>query len=204
MIAKEIEEMFAKIGYDNLFYPFQDDFRNDRIVAWSNETGNRIEITNLPYVYKFNERTGRVLRITKAEYKAIVKLKESLNWNTNISVDYLTPDSDEVIGIPYRNKSFYSKDIDMKIVSPMLKELIKTLNFEEVCKLFKEICFDQVAYWDDEAKGIIYKDDSYSKLNREQACQLQRKVSTAVDLFSQSIVNKNTFDENYLRERLGL
>lgn len=199
----EVQELFNKLGYDNVFFPFEDCFRNDRVVAYSHKTGNRIEITDSPYVYKFNEETGRMHKITKDEYSAIVKLKESLGWNLNICLSYVTPVSDGVLGIPYRNKSFYSKDIDMKVVEPMLRELAKTLNFEEICKLFREICFDQVAYWSDENKGIIYKDETYNKINREQACQLQRKVSTAVDLFSQSIINKNTFEEGYLLERLG-
>lgn len=203
-MAEEVKEMFAKIGYDNLYFPFEDCFRNDRVVAFSHETGNRIEITNTPYIYKFNENTGRVHKITDAEYKAIDALKTSLNWNPIISLNYTTVASDGVLGAPYRNKSFYSKELDIEVVEPMLMEVIKTLSFEEICKLFREVCYDQVCYYSEDNKGIIYKDESYSKLNREQACRLQRKVSTAVDLFAQSIIDKREFDEDYLTERLGL
>ena len=101
-----------------------------------------------------------------------------------------------------RNYAFNSKEIHMDRVEEVLRYTSSKLNFSEICKMFREICYDQVCYWNSDLCGIIYK-DGRDNLATEQACRLQRKVSTAVDLFSQSIVDKRVFDEGYLEERLG-
>ena len=101
-----------------------------------------------------------------------------------------------------REYSFLKKEIDMSRIEKVLLYVISKLSFAEICKLFREICYDQVCYYSEDSKGIIYKQDR-SALNKEQACRLQRKVSTAVDLFSQSVIDGREFDEDYLSERLG-
>lgn len=102
-----------------------------------------------------------------------------------------------------RNYSFMKKGIDMDRVNTQLLEVISNLSFEEICKMFREICYDQVCYYSEDSKGIIYKTDR-SNINKEQACRLQRKVSTAIDLYAQSVVDAREFEEDYLTERLGL
>lgn len=101
-----------------------------------------------------------------------------------------------------RNYSFIDKEIHMDRVNEVLRYTCSKLNFNEVCKMFREICYDQVAYYSNDLCSHIYKDDR-DKLNVEQCNRLQRKVSTAVDLFSQSLLDKRVFEESYLEERLG-
>lgn len=201
-VTKEYEKEWEKLGYDNVFFPFQDNFRNDRLVAYSHRSGNRIEIYNTPYPLKFNEKNGRLMKITTDELRLINKCKEALGWNTCISIDYLTSKDEDTFGIGRRKYPFYDSKINMDRVNPTLIDVISNLSFTEICKMFREICYDQVCYYSDDNKGIIYKTDR-SALNREQACGLQRKVSTAVDLFEQSVVDKREFEEKYLEERLG-
>ena len=59
-----------------------------------------------------------------------------------------------------------------------------------------------VCYYDKDLCARIYKDKEYSKLNREQACRLQRLLSSACDLFGQSVIDKREFDEGYLHHWL--
>lgn len=192
------------IGYDNFYFPYQDNFRQDRIIAYSHKNHNFIEIYNNPYPLKYNEDTGKRMTITNEEYKLIVRTKEAFGWDTTIELGYLTNNKSVSYGITPRDYSFYDKDIRIERVNKQLKEVISNLSFEEICKMFREICYDQVCYYSEDAKGHIYNDNEYTKTHIEQATYLQRKVSTAVDLYCQSIVNKNTFNEDYLRERLGL
>lgn len=199
----EVSDKWHSIGYDNFYYPFQDTFRNDRIIAYSHKTKNKIEIYNNPYPLKYNDQSGRLCRITDKEYKLIVETKQALGWDTIIQLDYPISDSERSIGLGERDYNFFRKDINMLRVDAILKDVISFLSFEEICKMFREICYDQVSYYNDDLKGHIYKGD-YERKHIEQATFLQRKISTAVDLYSQVLVNKNTFNEDYLRERLGL
>lgn len=198
------KERLNELGYDNVFYPFEDDFRQDRIVAYSHETKNRIEIYNNPYPLKFNEDTGKLMKFTQKEYNAVVEAKKALGWDSKINLPYLTGRSEGTYGIGYRDYSFYKPGLDMDRVQKVLKEVISELSFDEVCKMFREICYDQVCYYDNELKGHIYNNSEYTQKHIEDATFLQRKVSTAVDLYAQVITDKHTFNEDYLRERLGL
>jgi len=101
-----------------------------------------------------------------------------------------------------RKTSFYSKEIDMERVEEVLHDVISTLNFTEVCKMFREICYGQIFYHDEERKGIVYK-GGYEERNIEQANRLQQNVSIAVSLYCQSIVDKNVFNEDYLKGRIS-
>lgn len=193
-----------ELGYNNIFYPFEDCFRQDRIVIFNSETSDRIEIFNNPYVLKYNEITGKLKTLTTEEYKAIVEFKEELNWCRDIHLSYITKKDSQVLGIGNRNYSFYKPGLDMDRVQKVLKETISMLSFDEVCKMFREICYDQICYYGEDNKGHIYNNDEYTQKHIEQATYLQRKISTAVDLYSQVIVDKHTFDEKYLEERLGL
>lgn len=109
--------------------------------------------------------------------------------------------ADEQLKITPR-KSFYSNEIDMKRVEPMLEYVISNLTLMEVLKLVREVSYDMVCYYDDDRKGIIYQSDDYDEDHRLQACKLQRLVGTACDLFGQSIIGKRKFDDGYLSQYL--
>lgn len=95
-------------------------------------------------------------------------------------------------------KSFYEDELNMDRVNIAIEYIASNLTLKEALKLIREISYDMVSYWDKENCARIYKDKSYSKLNQEQACRLQRLLSTACDLFGQSVINKREFDEGYL------
>lgn len=97
-------------------------------------------------------------------------------------------------------KSFYEDELNMDRVNVAIEYIASNLTLTEALKLIREISYDMVAYWDKENCARIYKDKSYSKLNQEQACRLQRLLSSACDLFGQSVINKREFDEGYLRK----
>ena len=99
-------------------------------------------------------------------------------------------------------KDFYAKELNLDRMNKVLEYVISTLTLQEVLKMIREISYDMVAYWDKENCARIYKDKSYSKLNQEQACRLQRLLSSACDLFGQSIIDKREFDEGYLHHWL--
>lgn len=96
--------------------------------------------------------------------------------------------------------SFYSDDINLKRVNEVLIYVIKHLNLGEILKMIRDISYDMICYYDEDNKGIIYKDKEYSIITREQACRLQRLLSAACDLFGQSIIQKREFDEKYLEK----
>lgn len=102
-----------------------------------------------------------------------------------------------------RKYEFNGKDFDSRRVEEVLRYNISKLNFKEICKMFRDICYDRVAYYSQDLCSDIYKDPNRDKLNVEQCCRLQRKVSTAIDLFEQSYSDARVFDEDYLAERLG-
>lgn len=193
-----------KLGYNNIFYPFEDCFRQDRIVIFNTETSDRIEIFNSPYILKYNELTGKLMTLTTEECRGIKEFKEELGWCKDIQLSYITKNDSQVFGVGNRNYSFYKPGLDMDRVQKVLKETISMLSFDEVCKMFREICYDQICYYGEDNKGHIYNNNEYTQKHIEQATYLQRKISTAVDLYAQVIVDKHTFDEKYLEERLGL
>jgi hypothetical protein len=69
--------------------------------------------------------------------------------------------------------------------------------------MIREISYDMVCYYSDEHKGKIYQDDTYSEQNRFEACQLQRLLSAACDLFGQSIIQHREFGDDYLNHWLN-
>lgn len=97
-------------------------------------------------------------------------------------------------------KNFYEDELNMDRVNIAIEYIASNLTLKEALKLIREISYDMVSYWDKENCARIYKDKSYSKLNQEQACRLQRLLSSACDLFGQSVINKREFDEGYLRK----
>ena len=97
-------------------------------------------------------------------------------------------------------KSFYEDELNMGRVNIAIEYIASNLTLKEALKLIREISYDMVSYWDAENCARIYRDKSYSKLNQEQACRLQRLLSSACDLFGQSVINKREFDEGYLRK----
>ena len=99
-------------------------------------------------------------------------------------------------------KDFYAKELNLDRMNKVLECVISTLTLQEILKMIREISYDMVSYWDKENCARIYKDKSYSKLNQEQDCRLQRLLSSACDLFGQSIIDKREFDEGYLHHWL--
>ena len=99
-------------------------------------------------------------------------------------------------------KDFYAKELNLDRMNKVLEYVINTLTLQEILKMIREISYDMVCYYDKDLCSKIYKDKEYSKLNQEQACRLQRLLSSACDLFGQSIIDKREFDEGYLHHWL--
>ena len=102
-----------------------------------------------------------------------------------------------------RRKDFYANELNMERMNKVLECVITTLTLQEILKMIREISYDMVCYYDENLCSKIYKDKEYSKLNQEQACRLQRLLSSACDLFGQSIINHREFDEGYLNHWLN-
>lgn len=100
-------------------------------------------------------------------------------------------------------KNFYANELNIERMDEVLEYVISTLTLKEILKMVREISYDMVCYYGEHNKGIIYSDDKYSELNREQACRLQRLLSAACDLFEQSVVGHREFDEGYLNHWLN-
>lgn len=99
-------------------------------------------------------------------------------------------------------KNFFADELNLDRMNEVLNSVISTLTLKEILKMVREISYDMVCYYDEYNKGIIYSDDKYSELNQEQACQLQRLLSSACDLFEQSVVGHREFDNDYLSKWL--
>lgn len=97
-------------------------------------------------------------------------------------------------------EEFYSQDVNLDNAIKSMQYLVKHNNLKEIMWIFRNLSHEQVCYWGEDHKGIIYQDDSYSQVNREQACKIQRMLSTASDLFSQSILQHREFEESYLEK----
>jgi len=100
-------------------------------------------------------------------------------------------------------KSFYDDEMIYERMDEVLRDVCSKLTLKEVLKMIREISYDMVCYYGEDNKGIIYQKEEYSHLNREQACQIQRMLSTACDLFCQSVVQHREFDEGYLNKWLN-
>ena len=99
-------------------------------------------------------------------------------------------------------KDSYAQELHLDRTNQVLEYVINTLTLQEILKMIREISYDMVCYYDKDLCSKIYKDKEYSKLNQEQACRLQRLLSSACDLFGQSVIDKREFDEGYLHHRL--
>lgn len=99
-------------------------------------------------------------------------------------------------------KDFYADELDIDRMNNILEYVISNLTLKEILKMIREISYDMVCYYDKDLCSKIYKDKEYSKLNQEQACRLQRLLSSACDLFGQSIIDKREFEEGYLHHWL--
>lgn len=99
-------------------------------------------------------------------------------------------------------KDFYAKELNLDRMNKVLECVVNTLTLQEILKMIREISYDMVCYYNKDLCSKIYKDKEYSKLNQEQACRLQRLLSSACDLFGQSIIDKREFDEGYLHHWL--
>ncbi len=92
-----------------------------------------------------------------------------------------------------RDYDFYDAHLDMNRVYEMVKYVASRLSLEEILKMIREITYDMVA-----PNSKIYNGD-YSEINVEQANRFQSQLRDMCDFFAQSIVDKRTFDENYLK-----
>ena len=95
-------------------------------------------------------------------------------------------------------KEFLSNELNVVRAYDTLEYLVKKCTLKEILWIIRNISYDMVSYWDKDNCGIIYKSEKYSKINREQACQIQRDLSTCCNLFGQSIIDKREFEENYI------
>ena len=111
--------------------------------------------------------------------------------------------NNEIIKDIQPRKDFYAKELNLDRMNKVLEYVISTLTLQEVLKMIREISYDMVCYYDEDLCSKIYKDKEYSKINQEQACRLQRLLSSACDLFGQSIINHREFDEGYLNHWLN-
>lgn len=101
-----------------------------------------------------------------------------------------------------RRKDFYANELNMERMNEVLNFVISNLTLKEILKMIREISYDMVCYYDEDTKGIIYNGE-YNNNHRWQAFQLQRLLSTACDLFEQSVVGHREFDNDYLSKWLG-
>lgn len=92
-----------------------------------------------------------------------------------------------------------NESFDTEKMYTELSRLLDTYSFKELMWLFRNIIYDQIKYFSEENKGIIY-DGSYSRKNIDQATDFQRKISTYADLMSQTISSHREFDEGYLEQ----
>lgn len=99
-------------------------------------------------------------------------------------------------------ENFYANELNLERMNEVLNYVIENLTLKEILKMIREISYDMVCYYDKDLCSIIYKNKEYSKLNQEQACRLQRLLSSACDLFGQSVIDKREFDEGYLHHWL--
>ena len=111
--------------------------------------------------------------------------------------------NNEIITDIQPRKDFYAKELNLDRMNKVLEYVISTLTLQEVLKMIREISYDMVCYYAEDLCSKIYKDKEYSKINQEQACRLQRLLSSACDLFGQSIINHREFDEGYLNHWLN-
>ena len=101
-----------------------------------------------------------------------------------------------------KRKDFYANELNMERMNEVLNFVISNLTLKEILKMIREISYDMVCYYDEDAKGIIYN-GKYNENHRWQAFQLQRLLSSACDLFEQSVVSHREFDDKYLSKWLG-
>ena len=97
--------------------------------------------------------------------------------------------------------NFYADELNMNRVNETLEYVASHLTLKEILKMVREISYDMVCYYNEDAKGIIYNGE-YNDNHRWQACQLQRLLSSACDLFEQSVVGHREFDNDYLSKWL--
>ena len=91
------------------------------------------------------------------------------------------------------------EDFDTDKMYTEMIRLLDIYSFKELMWLFRNITYDQVKYFSEDNKGVIY-DGSYSRELIEQATDFQRKISTYADLMNQSISNHREFDRDYLKK----
>jgi len=113
-------------------------------------------------------------------------------------------DFDLIDVLDKREGSFYEDSLNMDTVENILKYSCQVANFKEVSKMYREVSYDQIAYWSEDSHSPIYDHpEKYSDLDIENLTFLQKKISTAIDLYTQMLVQGNHFDRKYLEDQLG-
>lgn len=113
-------------------------------------------------------------------------------------------DFDLIDVLDKREGSFYEDSLNMDTVENILKYSCQVANFKEVSKMYREVSYDQIAYWSEDSHSPIYDHpEKYSELDIENLTFLQKKISTAIDLYTQMLVQGNHFDRKYLEDQLG-
>jgi hypothetical protein len=94
--------------------------------------------------------------------------------------------------------NFYSKEFNYDRLNEVLNIVISQLNFKECSKMFGEIMNDQIAYHGEDSKGRIYN-GNYTQRQIELATNIYRRERDMRDLFNQIIIDKNDFNDEYLK-----
>lgn len=87
--------------------------------------------------------------------------------------------------------------MNYKLIEENIKNLKDNLTQQEIFKLMRELLYEQISYYGDNDKGIIYNGD-YSQINIEQATIINNKIRGYIGIYSQIICNKREFSEDYL------
>lgn len=101
-----------------------------------------------------------------------------------------------------KRKNFYENELNMDRVEEAIGYLAENLTLKECLKAIRKISYDMVAYYGEDNCAAIYKDGRHNKHVQEQACRIQRGLSTMCDLFAQSVIQVNEFDDDYLAKWL--
>ena len=97
-------------------------------------------------------------------------------------------------------EDFYTdRSIDINKLKTVWDTLESKCNYKEIMWLFRNFAYEAVRYSSKDDCGPIYQ-EGYSNLTMEQANRFQQQISTVVDLFTQSVVDRREFNEDYLKK----
>ena len=56
-----------------------------------------------------------------------------------------------------KRQDFYANELNMERMNEVLNFVISNLTLKEILKMIREISYDMICYYDEDAKGIIYR-----------------------------------------------